>query len=248
MSGSRKYKNPPVTEAIINFGFAEPIDSATIAKLKSKLHDEYPLSVDWKEMEVNFHAASRATTFKDAVTGYRLSSLDQADILILADTRFAVSRLAPYTGWETLGDRAKRGWNDLRALTGYRAVSQIGIRYINRVDIPVQVVDGREGGVRIEDYFEFYLEVKQPPFPGLSSHMMQAIFLLDNGKVIVNAGSVPSPLLNHGSYALDIDVVRDKSVPQADQDIWAYVDSVREQKNQFFEASITDRCRALFDK
>lgn len=251
MSSSRKYKKPPITEAIINFGFGEPIDAGTIAKFKSKLSNEYPLSTDWKETTIAVNPGTRATTFQDAVTGYRLSSLDQADVFIAGDTRYAVARLAPYTGWEHLRDRARRGWDLLRILTEYRKIVQIGVRFINRVDIPVEQIakDAQgESFVRTEDFFQFYLDIKQPPFPPLASHMMQAVFPLDDGKVVVNSGSVPSPLLNHFSYALDIDVVRDRNVPQSDKQIWTYVDSVREQKNQLFEASITDRSRALFDK
>jgi uncharacterized protein (TIGR04255 family) len=118
------------------------------------------------------------------------------------------------------------------------------VRYINRIDIPLE---RGSTGIELSQYFNLKLDIPQPPFPPLSQQTTQAVFFFEDCHLTVNMGVVPPALLNHLSYALDIDFGREASVPQSDTDIWAFIDSIRERKNMLFEASITDRTRALFE-
>ena len=61
--------------------------------------------------------------------------------------------------------------------------------------------------------------------------------------VVVHMATVPSPLLNHASFALDIDFGREVNVPQADDGLWSYIEQIRDRKNVLFEACITERTR-----
>jgi len=68
------------------------------------------------------------------------------------------------------------------------------------------------------------------------------------GQVIVNASTIPSPLIDHASLLLDIDLFREQALPQKDEDIWELFGLLRRQKNVLFESFITDRARELFDR
>jgi len=82
----------------------------------------------------------------------------------------------------------------------------------------------------------------------MNRYLMQTAFKLDTCHVIINTASVPSPLIGYASFALDIDLIRDYEVPQADDDLWAYLSEVRRIKNSIFESCVTDKARALFEK
>lgn len=62
----------------------------------------------------------------------------------------------------------------------------------------------------------------------------------------INSGAVPSPLLDHGSFLLDIDIAMESNPPQKDADINELLERIRNKKNAVFEACITDRARELF--
>jgi uncharacterized protein (TIGR04255 family) len=47
---------------------------------------------------------------------------------------------------------------------------------------------------------------------------------------------------------LDIDVSRQREVPQHDEEIWALIDRIRDYKNHIFEESITEAAREIFLK
>jgi len=65
-------------------------------------------------------------------------------------------------------------------------------------------------------------------------------------KLILNVGSIPSPLVKMTSFLLDLDVSIEQNLPSTDEAIWARINEIRAQKNMVFEAAITDKARALF--
>ena len=69
-----------------------------------------------------------------------------------------------------------------------------------------------------------------------------------DGKVLVNAATVSSPLIDHVSLLLDIDLFKDQNIPQKDKEFWDLLAALRHQKNMLFEAFVTDQARELFDR
>jgi uncharacterized protein (TIGR04255 family) len=237
-----KYIRAPIIEAIVDFQYLEPIDLKVCEKVKSKLANSYPIAEEAIDLAVKLDTSKKAAEFEERSHGFRLSSDDQTDIVIVADRHFAVARLAPYLGWQQFRDRAAANWKINKDLTGYRKIARIGVRYINRIDIPT----AESLTLSTEDYFAFRLEIPQPPFPPLAHHVMQADFREGKMQIVVNSARVPSALVNHLSFILDIDISRREDVPQSDDGIWAYLDEVRILKNTLFESCITDKTRELF--
>ena len=64
----------------------------------------------------------------------------------------------------------------------------------------------------------------------------------------MNAATVQSPLIDHVSLLLDIDLFKDQNVPQKDNEVWELFSHLHRQKNKIFEAFITDKARELFDR
>jgi uncharacterized protein (TIGR04255 family) len=83
----------------------------------------------------------------------------------------------------------------------------------------------------------------------VSGFAMQIIRPLgvDDCVLVLNSATVPSPLIGFASLALDLDVMRETSIPRRDEDVWELVNRIRDYKNRAFESCITDRARALFD-
>jgi uncharacterized protein (TIGR04255 family) len=86
--------------------------------------------------------------------------------------------------------------------------------------------------------------------PAGSEYTMQVTSptAVDEYGLRLSTAIVPSPLIGHRSVALDIDVYRDRSVPSRDEQLWSELETMRIQKNRFFEASVTDQAREIFDR
>ena len=116
-------------------------------------------------------------------------------------------------------------------------------RYINRIDISI---------ANLEKYgIDYYFNIL-PRFPGdrVSSQFFFKT-VLDVPEISAKANfvfsSIPSPLLDHASFIVDIDLYRDHGIPSREPDLWELISGFRPLKNRLFEDSITDQTRDLFD-
>jgi uncharacterized protein (TIGR04255 family) len=240
------YKQPPITEAVIEIRFAAPIDTARIAEISADFQSLYPYEQRITDVRVQLYlpSAPQATTTAEAIEklGHKRSSLDQTQILLLWPQNLIVSQLAPYPGWEVFFDRFRRDWTMWKRLMDYRKISRIGVRYINRIDIPVSGTI-----VEHEQYLNLYPHLPEA-FGNVRGYGVQAQVVLPDidCMLILNSLSVPSPLLGHAAFIVDQDIANEINPPQSDEAIYELLNRVRTKKNEIFEACITPRARELF--
>src|SRR5215831_3346311 len=185
------YKQPPITEAVIELRFAEPIDPDEIAKVSVDLNSLYPVQQPIIGVQLNLLSAQQAGTTAQTIEthGRRLSTEDQTQIVLIWPQMFVCSQLAPYPGWDVFFQRFSRNWDTWKRTLGYRKIMRIGVRYINRIDIPATTPL-----VEHEDYLNVYPQVPAL-FPSLTAYNVVAqIPLPDIGCTLtLNSSSVPSP-------------------------------------------------------
>lgn len=202
-------------------------------------------SFDEQEQEhiVQFDPAHGRATVAQGWKGRKLSSLDRADMMLVRPTSIAVSRLAPYKGWESFLKEAQAAWTDLHHVVTKPILSRIGVRYINRIDAPQAFGTLAERLVNIH-----------PSLPPLSEEPMkhyfvQATLRLAHGlSVTINSQPVESPVPAHFGFLLDIDVYVEENIPLRDDELWTLIESTRAAKNCVFEALITNEARELFQQ
>ena len=68
-----------------------------------------------------------------------------------------------------------------------------------------------------------------------------------NALAVLNLAMAPSIEPDICSIILDIDVFRTVATPQFEDDLWAYLEKLRERKNYIFESCITDKMRRRFE-
>src|SRR3989304_396465 len=77
--------------------------------------------------------------------GLRLQSADDRYIAPFNREGFIFSRLQPYESWDQFKEEAMRLWNVYAELAKSLEVQRLGVRFINRITLPV-------GEVRLDDY------------------------------------------------------------------------------------------------
>ena len=242
------YKSPPITEAVIGINFSSPISPSDIEAVVKKFSSSYPdyqtVSTYDVSVELVNDQTSKPTADFNQLIGHRLSTADMTQILLLWPSSITISQLSPYQGWDDLFKRFVRDWSVLKRIIGFQTISRVGVRYINRVDIPVT-----ESILEYEKYLNIY-----PKMPELLNHleayaMQSAAHLKDiDCQLKLNTASVPSPLLDHGSFVIDQDISKAINPPQSDKDIYDLLNKIRVQKNLIFEACINVHARKLFNE
>lgn len=244
------YKHPPITEAVIGISFADQVSMVEAEKFQKKLAQYYPNHQELQNLSLKValgvggggNQSANTDVQKDA--GKRFMSSDMTELAVIFPSTITLSQLAPYPGWEHFFERFKRDWIIFKRIFKHRQIQRIGVRYINRIDIPCE-----NQLVNLEDYLTFTPNVTDKYGPLNAFAVQAAVFMQDiQCKLTINSAAVPSPILDSASFVVDQDIAREVTVPQKDEDIYQLLNQIRTRKNEVFESCITDRTRALFQQ
>jgi uncharacterized protein (TIGR04255 family) len=174
-----------------------------------------------------------------------MTSADGTHIVQLHPDRVALSRLPPYLGWDLFIDEFQRVLSSASAIRKGRQLSRIGVRFINRIDVPLDD-DG------MFDH-SAYITLGLVPLPiehgPLAVMSFSTATVLEGGRfgLALNCGKGVSPLVGHGSVTVDIEVFNQVNLPKTQQAIWGQINEIRAWKNRVFEGALTERARKLFE-
>lgn len=248
MNNRRKYRNPPIEEAICEFRFkaSQDWDLTFPGKLHSEVMAEYPGKPRQQGViEAAFHAPSGQApklAFRSGITGVQLVSADEKKLLTVGPDVLSVHVLRPYEDWERFRPRI------VAALTAYWKLAQpvsvirIGVRYINKIVVPGEVAD-----------LEKYLRcgppsVKEFP-PRMSAFLDRVEYEYEDGvKLVLTLASVEAPPAK-SAFLLDLDVIQEgqEALLTSEDKVMTAVDDLRKRERDAFEAAIADPARELFD-
>jgi uncharacterized protein (TIGR04255 family) len=243
------YKRPPITEAVIHLVFGSALSDGDLEKANHNFARLYPRHQPVRNvgvelvMDANPDLRPIARFPKDE-RGHRCSSDDETQIFLIWPSSVIFSQLAPYPGWEEYFNRFVRDWTLWKRIIGYREITRVGVRYINRIDVPIT-----GPVVEHEDFLKMYPSVPKDLAPAVLSYgiQIQIPYPEIEGRITINSASVPSPLLGYSSFLFDQDLAKEINPPQKDEDIYKLLNDVHKKKNAIFEACITDRARELFN-
>jgi uncharacterized protein (TIGR04255 family) len=244
MGTQRHYMRAPITEAIISLG-VKPAESVTLANIERCGAEQpgYPnkksIIVSTGQFQIG-EGISASTTAQQV--GFLFSSTDQKLVFQVRPDGFALSRLAPYENWERFRNEARRLWNVYREIARPERLARLAVRYINRFDLPLPLVD-------FKDFLTTIPEVAPRLPQGLAGFFMQLnIPQVDKKAVLLLSETIIEPAHpDVVSIVLDIDLVRTDDLPTEEEAIWFFMDELRVRKNEVFEACITDRTRELIN-
>lgn len=239
------YSAPPITEAVIEIKFSQPLDAGKLSKINASLSKVYrqgqPVKSLILDVELNEGEVRTRPSGAD-VHGYRLEGADPAELLILWPQSIVLSQLAPYPGWDALIARFKTAWKVMRRVSGYREIIRVGVRYINRIDIPFE-----DGKAEYEKHLNIYPKLPES-MESVDMYTVQTLLSLPDidCSLRINSGRMPSPLINHASFVLDIDIAKENNLPMKEDALFALLDTVRGKKNRIFEDCVSDLARDRF--
>lgn len=253
MEGRRRYRNPPIEEALCELYFdpSEEWELTIPGKLHTALRNEYsgkPRHQNVVQVGLTVQDGKPAAfQHEEGLRRVLLVTEDGTRMVGIGPDVVSVHMLRPYQGtaspteggWEEFRERIQQTLDAYWKVTEPNGVKRIGIRYVNRIDIPQE-------SVNVEDYLKCTL----PVVPGLpeqvSQHVSRTEFVYDNGaRLILSQANLPSS--NSTQILLDIDIIWRTGTAIEKNKIVEMVQYLRDQERSAFEAIITDKARELFD-
>lgn len=241
----KKYRNDPIVEAVCEFRLTQdtPWDLTIPGLFYEKVKHEFPHREQRVVQEIDFVQEPQGFQQRVRTTERVLLFTENQKVLIQLGPRLlVVNALKPYPTWQGFKPRIEMAWNHLRDVVEVRDLERIGLRYINRVELPAQAVE-------LEEYFEFY------PFIGkrLPQHMVSFIarvefpYADDRDQCRVQL----TPALGGGEKSvviLDIDYFLAHPRAVAVSDALQWVEEAHSKVEEVFEGCITDRLRKEFEE
>jgi uncharacterized protein (TIGR04255 family) len=239
----RSYTAPPIIEAVIDLQFVDPLKEGELRKLTKKLKRYYSNELEGTAVTAHVDIVSKATTYVDTPL-FRLSSEDETDLIIVSLPKLTWAKLAPYAGWSEFIARFQRDFEIMHDISGPRPLSRIGLRYINRIDVP-----SSSGLTNYEDYLKINLNLPSFLDP-ISSYgwRIEKVFPDTHLIAIVQSTVVASEVPGTLPFLLDIDIVAQTKLPVKIPDIIGKLSAMRALKNTIFEVSISDKARERFEQ
>ncbi len=243
---SRKYRNPPIIEALCEFRFEQDSewDPTVYGLMYEKTKDDFPKRKKARQLSLGLAAESDGMRQRvQASDRMQFLSSDEKTLVQVAENLLVVNKMAPYGSWEELVPTVMHCFDVYSEVATPTKVGRIGLRYINRLDLPGPRADLEEfvefrphlGSALPQDHGPFSVSVMLP------YHQERDVLKLEFSSC---EASSPAVL----SATLDLDYFLAEAMDVDGQSVRNWLDAAHSQVERIFEACITDRLREVFDE
>lgn len=216
-----------------------------LEKVKDKLAENYPLPAqNMQGFGANLSAGE--IRFNMSFDGFRLTGADGDEVAMIGPQTFSTSQLAPYCGWDKFISRFARDRKVWVRRVEKQATARIGLRFINRIDIPALENEDIDLSKYLKVSASFPAEIAQKRQEYLV-RFTSKIGAMGDWDLTLALAKVSSVLIDKQSYVLDLDVAFNKELWKEDE-LFALLKTGRTLKNKVFESCLTDSCREMFNQ
>lgn len=244
MTSRKHYSKAPIVEAVIDLRceFAAEQSLQDLGRVQELLSADFPLREDYFEFKAQITPTTGLTSEQKAM-GFRLLTKERTRIVGIGISGFTYSWLAPYDRWESLRNEAFRIWRIYSSITNPLKVNRVGVRFVNRLDLPLPPGEG----VELDQYLRTAPKIAAELPQRLESFFLRFQLLVAGqppaNLTITETGVAPaSPEV--ASVILDIDAFV-QSLHATSESAWEIIERLRDEKNFAFESCITDATRSL---
>ncbi|MGO8673273.1 MAG: TIGR04255 family protein [Capsulimonadaceae bacterium] len=242
------WQNPPIVQAILEI--RADVDASCVGELKNVvrgIEDQFPHSTEVKQGEFqlafNPEAEPGIHTPPISVIGYNLTSQDQQSVVGAWVPQFSYSQLKAYSTWAEFSTRARDMYDRYISIARPTSVTRLGLRYINRLALPLPVDN-------FKDYILTAPDVAEGIPQSLLLYFMRLVIPDPDIDAIANVLMSLEPLSEestHANLVFDIDVSKQGGYPATNsEEMWRDFAQLREFKNRIFYKSLTEKTKEMF--
>jgi uncharacterized protein (TIGR04255 family) len=241
----RLYENPPLIEALCEFQFEsnQTWDWTIPGLVYDKVREDFPKKKQQNivEMAARIEKDEVTPSIKGGMGRMQFLREDETALIQVGPNLLVVNQLRPYSTWGKFQKMIKSCLAVYRDVANPKALKRIGLRYINRLEIP-------EAEVRIEDYILAVPTIPEP-VPQVFATWAQRVeipFANSNGMMVIQSGlskhEDPTKLV----FIIDLDFItlNVKEINLENSTNW--LEKAHDAVEKTFEACITDKSRVLF--
>ena len=215
MDQPRRYRNPPIQEAVAEFRFVPGLewDLTIPGKLQAEFGDSYagkPRQQNFVEVGLEAQGGKPSNLrYGEGLSRVQLVTDDGSRMVGVGPDVLSIHMMAPYqnpkvpnaSGWEEFKSRIEDALSAYWKVAQPIGVNRLGVRYINRIMIPSE-----------EIVVENYLKCAMPEVSGLPDVLTRFISRVeysfeDGVRLILSQTSIEDAPQGHLGFILDLDLV-----------------------------------------
>ena len=242
---SKKYKKPPVVEALCEFQFisGQPWDMTIPGLLYEKISGEFPEKQQQMGFGIGFQSKEGGIEQKvELAQRMQFSRADKSALVQVGPDLLTVNHLKPYSSWETFKPLIFKNLEMYQKIAKPKGFKRIGLRYINKIEFDQRPIE-------LTDYFNYY-----PFIPKELPQMHEAINVrveipYEDGTdrlLLTLVSTIPTePAVLSLLLALDYVMNVPERIQLHNASNW--IENAHTRVETAFEACITAKCRSLFE-
>jgi uncharacterized protein (TIGR04255 family) len=174
----------------------------------------------------------------------RFTRRDNSRLLQLGRDLLIVNQLRPYPHYEQWREKTLAALKVYRQLAEPAGIRHLGVRYINRINIP----KGTDGDVRMEHYFRVYPEIPSELGRAHGPFMLQVLMrpVCTDHQLTLMLGMIPSEQPDAMTFMMDLYDVVQFGGPDAFGQVDRLMDEGHANIVHTFENTVTSALRELF--
>jgi uncharacterized protein (TIGR04255 family) len=248
MALPRPLSRPPITEALVDFGFVsdEGLTSDRAQPLRQALAAEYPKAEEKRQLEAQFRVeAGKLLPPRARDLGFHglfLRSDDATKLVQFRADGFTFNNVERYIGGEALLQEALRLWQLFLPVARPSAVKRVAMRYLNRLDLPLK--EGEE----FRDYLTSPPELPDEAPQRVSSFLSRIVAHDATGATAIVTQKLdtlrrPAPPV---SVIIDVDVFFEEDLDPTAESLRPRLDRLRILKNEVFFSLLAEETVKLY--
>lgn len=247
MSDYTVFPNAPITEAVIEIKvqLPEETDVKSLESFHEHIKERFPEKQEQRFLKADFKLSQKdkLTSFptKTGTQGYLFHSREEKKVVQSRIDGFAFNKLKPYENWELFRSEGRELWELYSKIVNPIRVIRIGLRYINRIEVPLPFND-----------FSDYLLTNPQIAPNLPQAVSHFFMRLEVPNPDIEATAIITQTMDKPTTAqrlpliLDIEVFRITEYLGKAEDMWEDFEKLRDFKNDIFFNSVTEKAKELF--
>ncbi len=244
---SKKYKKPPVIEALCEFQFVtgQPWDLTIPGLVYERVKEEFTdkqqqVGVGFKIQKTEEGLEHRVIPAPPRIQLFRK---DKTALIQIGPDLLAINHLVPYPTWQKFKPMVLEALKVYKDIAKPRAFKKIILRYINRIEIKGELIE-------LSDYFDFYPYVSKA-LPQLHTNLINRIEIpykdgRDFMTLTIATASPERPEVL--SIILDIEYVMAAAEGIKMDEFDGWLEHAHSEIERTFEVCITDKSRMLFEE
>ncbi len=244
----KRYKNPPLIEALCEFYFAPEISQdfdSIINLLYEKIQNGFPkrYRLQLQASQINIDTSGTPEITAQLLPLVRFQSSTEQVLIQIGQNLLTVNHLKPYTSWEEFLPSVEMGFNAYREVVKPKTINRVALRYINRIEIASNRID-------LENYFDFRPFIKQKLLQDLSAFNLGIQIPREEARDALNIqlASIESGSPTIVAIMLDLTYSLVKSENVKLDNITEWLSIAHNHIEDAFEACITDQLRNKFEE